>query len=48
MEDDFVSREKKILSILEQEIEDGEEMTAAVRKIAEQMMLESKASDGPK
>ena len=42
MEDDFVSREKKILSILEQEIEDGEEMTVAVRKIAEQMLLGEK------
>ncbi len=42
MEDDFVSREKKILSILEQEIEDGEQMTAAVRKIAEQMLLGEK------
>ena len=42
MEDDFVSREKKILSILKQEIEDGEQMTAAVRKIAEQMLLGEK------
>ena len=42
MEDDFVSREKKILSILEQEIEDGEQMTAAVRKIAEQLLLGEK------
>jgi len=42
VEDDFVSREKKILSILEQEIEDGEEMTVAVRKIAEQMLLGEK------
>jgi hypothetical protein len=42
VEDDFVSREKKILSILEQEIEDGEQMTAAVRKIAEQMLLGEK------
>lgn len=42
MEDDFVSREKKILSILEQEIEDGEQMTAAVRKIAEEMLLGEK------
>lgn len=38
MEDEFVSREKKILSILEQEISDGEEMTAAVRHIAERML----------
>ena len=42
MEDDFVSREKKILSILEQEIDDGEQMTAAVRKIAEEMLLGEK------
>lgn len=42
MEDEFVTREKKILSILEQEIEDGEQMTAAVRKIAEQMLLGEK------
>jgi hypothetical protein len=42
VEDDFVSREKKILSILEQEIEDGEQMTAAVRKIAEEMLLGEK------
>jgi hypothetical protein len=34
--------EKKILSILEQEIEDGEQMTAAVRKIAEEMLLGEK------
>jgi hypothetical protein len=42
VEDDFVSREKKILSILEQEIQNGEEMAAAVRKIAEQMLLGEK------
>jgi hypothetical protein len=42
VEDEFVTREKKILSILEQEIEDGEQMTAAVRKIAEQMLLGEK------
>ena len=38
MEDEFVSREKKILQILEQEISDGEEMHAAVRHIAERML----------
>jgi hypothetical protein len=42
MEDEFVSREKKILTILEQEIEDGEEMSAAVRHIAERLLLEEK------
>jgi hypothetical protein len=42
VEDDFVSREKKILAILEREIEDGEQMTVAVRKIAEQMLLGEK------
>ncbi len=42
MEDEFVAREKKILSILEQEISDGEEMAAAVRHIAERMLLEEK------
>jgi hypothetical protein len=42
MEDEFVSREKKILSLVEQEIEDGEEMTAAVRHIAERLLLEEK------
>ncbi len=42
MEDEFTTREKKILSILEHEIEDGEQMTAVVRKIAEQMLLGEK------
>lgn len=42
MEDEFVAREKKILSILEQEIQDGEEMAAAVRHIAEKMLLNDK------
>ncbi|HYA86083.1 MAG TPA: type I restriction enzyme HsdR N-terminal domain-containing protein, partial [Nitrospirota bacterium] len=42
MEDEFVAREKKILSIIEQEIMDGEEMTAAVRHIAERMLLGEK------
>ncbi len=42
MEDEFVAREKKILSILEQEIDDGEEMAAAVRHIAEKMLLNEK------
>ncbi len=42
MEDEFVKREKKILSILEQEIADGEEMAAAVGHIAERMLLGEK------
>lgn len=42
MEDEYITREKKILSILEQEIEDGEEMTAAVRHIAERLLLGEK------
>ncbi len=42
MEDEFVEREKKILSILEQEIEEGEEMADAVRHIAERMLLNEK------
>ena len=42
MEDEFVEREKKILAILAQEIDSGEEMTAAVRHIAEQMLLGDK------
>ena len=42
MEDEYVTRGKKILSILEQEIEDGEEMAAAVRHIAERLLLGEK------
>jgi len=42
VEDEFIVREKKILSILEQEISDGEEMTAAVRHIAERVLLNEK------
>ncbi|HEY6010231.1 MAG TPA: hypothetical protein VIX18_02080 [Nitrospirota bacterium] len=42
MEDEFVVREKKILSILEQEIENGEAMAAAVNRIAEGMLLGEK------
>jgi Type I restriction enzyme R protein N terminus (HSDR_N) len=42
MEDEYVTREKKILSILEQEIEAGEEMATAVRHIAERMLLGEK------
>ena len=42
MEDEFVVRGKKILSILEQEIEHGEAMAAAVNRIAEGMLLGEK------
>jgi hypothetical protein len=42
MEDEFISREKKVLSIIEQEITDGEEMAAAVRHIAEKMLFGEK------
>lgn len=42
MEDEFVVREKKILSIIEQEIEDGEEMASAVRRLADQLLLGEK------
>jgi hypothetical protein len=42
MEDEFVTREKKILSILQQEIADGEEMVAAVKHIAERILLGEK------
>lgn len=42
MEDEFVVREKKILSILEQEMENGEAMAAAVNRIAEGMLLGEK------
>jgi len=42
MNDETATRQNKILSILQQEIEDGEEMTAAVRKLAEAILLEDK------
>lgn len=42
MEDEFVTREKKILSILEQEISDGEEMADAVRHVAERLLFNEK------
>ncbi len=42
MEDEVVTREMKILSILEQELRDGEEMAAAVGHIAEKMLLGEK------
>jgi len=42
MNDELVTRQNKILSILQQEIDDGEEMTAAVRKLAEAILFEEK------
>ena len=42
MEDEFVAREKKILTILEQEIEHGEEMSEVVKHIAERMLFGEK------
>jgi hypothetical protein len=42
VEDEFVTREKKILTILEQEISDGEEMANAVRHIAERLLFGEK------
>lgn len=42
MEDESVIRQKKILSIIEQELEDGEEMASAVRTLAERMLLGEK------
>jgi len=42
MKDEFVLREKKILSLIEQEIENGENMAAAVGHMAERMLLEEK------
>ena len=42
MKDEFVEREKKILSILEREIADGGEMAEAVRHIAFNMLLNDK------
>lgn len=42
MNDELASRQNKILSILQQEIDDGEEMTAAVRKLAETILREEK------
>jgi hypothetical protein len=45
MDDEFVVREKKVLSIIEQEIQDGEGMAAAVRHIAEKMLFAEKGYD---
>lgn len=42
MSDDTTSREKKILSILDQEIKDGEQVAADVRIMAEQVLVNEK------
>ncbi len=42
MEDENVVREKKILGILQQEIEDGEDLAAAARKTVEFLLMEKK------
>jgi len=42
MEDEFVVREKKILSILEQEFEDGESLAAEARKMISYLLVEKK------
>ena len=42
MEDELVQREKKIFTILDQEIEDGANLAAAARKTIEFLLLEKK------
>jgi len=42
MEDEFVVREKKIQSILEQELEDGEGLAAEARKMVSYLLVEKK------
>jgi hypothetical protein len=42
MEDEFVVREKKIQSILEQELEDGESLAAEARKMVFYLLVEKK------
>jgi len=42
MDDEFVVREKKILSILEQELEDGESLAAEARKMVSYLLVEKK------
>ena len=42
MEDEFVVREKKIQSILEQEFEDGESLVAEARKMVSYLLMEKK------
>ena len=42
MEDESIVREKKILAILDREIEDGEDLAAAARKTVEYLLIEKK------
>jgi hypothetical protein len=42
MEEDCVVREKKILSIIEQELEDGENLAAEARKMVSYLLMEKK------
>ncbi len=42
MEDENIVREKKILGILKQEVEDGEDLAAAARKTVEFLLIEKK------
>ncbi len=42
MEDELIVREKKILSILEQELEDGESLAADARKMVSYLLVEKK------
>jgi hypothetical protein len=42
MEDEFIVREKKIQSILEQELEDGESLAADARKMVSYLLVEKK------
>jgi hypothetical protein len=42
MEDEFVVREKKIASILEQELEDGESLAAEARMMVSYLLVEKK------
>lgn len=45
MEDEFIAREKKVLSLIEEEISEGEEMAEAVRHIAGKMLVREKGYD---
>lgn len=42
MEDECVAREKRILSILDQELEDGEDLASEARKMISYLLLEKK------
>ena len=42
MEDESIVREKKILAILDREVEDGEDLAAAARKTVEYLLIEKK------